>query len=72
MTESTPAAVFEDLATNPTTKAAIMQDSRLGVDEFADKHSQTIRDHYAKGGYQIDFEESYQTASKLWRYLRTP
>ncbi|WP_446812293.1 hypothetical protein ACH50O_23545 (plasmid) [Methylomonas sp. 2BW1-5-20] len=73
MTEDpNPAGIFSDLATNPATKAAIMQDAALSVDDFADRHGQTIRQHYAKGGYKMDFEDGHQAAAQLWRYLRTP
>jgi hypothetical protein len=65
-----PSGLFSDLATNPETKAAILIDCELAVDEFAAKHGQTIRQHYAGGGYNIDFEEGYQAAARLWRYLR--
>lgn len=65
-----PAGIFRDLATDPATKTAILIDCELAVDEFAAKHGQTIRQHYAAGGYSMDFEEGYQSAARLWRYLR--
>ena len=67
-----PAGVFRDLSTDRATRAAILTDAVLSVDEFASKHGPTIRQHYAKGGYQMDAEETHQTAAKLWRYLREP
>jgi hypothetical protein len=65
MDDQRPSGLFSDLATNPETKAAILIDC-----ELAAKHGQTIRQHYAVGGYNIDFEEGYQAATRLWRYLR--
>uniref|UniRef100_UPI00402B9B69 hypothetical protein n=1 Tax=Methylomonas sp. SPW-1 TaxID=3438877 RepID=UPI00402B9B69 len=65
-----PAGIFRDLSTNPETKMAILTDCELAVDDFAAKHGQTIREHYAIGGYNLDFEEAYQAAACLWRYLR--
>lgn len=65
-----PAGVFRDLATDCTARAAILADAGLAVDEFAEKHGQTIRQHYAKGGHKMDFEEGHQAAAQLWRYLR--
>lgn len=35
-----------------------------------DSYSQTIRQHYAGGVYSMDVEEGYQSAARLWRYLR--
>ena len=68
--ELRPAGLFRDLAADPATKAAILIDCELAVDDFAAKHGQTIRQHYAACGYNMDFEEGYQSAMRLWRYLR--
>jgi len=67
-----PAGLFRDLATDRKTQAAILADAGLAVDEFAHRHGATIRQHYAKGGHKMDFEEGHQTAAQLWRYLREP
>jgi hypothetical protein len=71
-TDSNPRGVFEDLATNPATKAALLSDQGFAVDDFAHKHAETIRTHYAKGGYALSYEEAHQQAARLWRYLREP
>lgn len=68
--ELRPVGIFRDLSADPATKAAILIDCELAIDDFAAKHGQTIRQHYAKGGYDIDFEDGYQAATRLWRYLR--
>ncbi|PKD40457.1 hypothetical protein CWO84_09960 [Methylomonas sp. Kb3] len=39
--EQRPSGLFSDLATNPETKAAILIDCELAVDEFAAKHGKT-------------------------------
>ncbi|MCU0895944.1 MAG: hypothetical protein MUC55_00405 [Burkholderiales bacterium] len=64
------AGLFRDLATDPATKAAVLTDASLAVDEFAAKHGPTIRQHYGKGGYMLDAEEGWQAAARLWQYLR--
>lgn len=68
--ELSPVGLFCDLSTNPEIKSAILLDCELAVDDFAAKHSKTIREHYAVGGYNLDFEDTYQSAVRLWRYLR--
>jgi hypothetical protein len=68
--EISPVGIFCDLSSDPEIKSAILIDCELSVDAFAAKHSQTIRRHYATGGYSLDFEEAHQAAARLWRYLR--
>ena len=70
MTDPSPAGMFRDLATDPEARAAILEDAALSVDEFADRHGPTIRQHYAKGGHRMDYEDGHQAAARLWRYLR--
>lgn len=67
-----PAGLFKDLATDRTAHAAILADAGLAVDDFAHRHGPTIRQHYAKGGHKMDFEEGHQAAARLWRYMREP
>ncbi|WP_446812286.1 hypothetical protein ACH50O_23435 (plasmid) [Methylomonas sp. 2BW1-5-20] len=64
----TPSGIYGDLATNRDIKASIEIDCSLVVDDFAAKHGQTIRQHYAAGGYSKDFEEGWSSeASSMHR-----
>lgn len=65
-------AFFDDLATIPDVKSALMRDHRLSEDEFAARHAETIRRHYAKV-VRLEFlqEDAEFFASCIWRYLNS-
>lgn len=63
---------FDDLATIPDVKSALMKDRRLSQDEFATQHTDTIRQHYTKIA-RVDFlpEDAFFFASCIWKYLNS-
>ena len=65
-------AFFDDMATIPDVKSALMRDRRLSEDEFADRHAETIRRHYTKVA-RLEFlqEDARFFASCIWRYLNS-
>ncbi len=65
------AKIYSDLSTDPTIKATIIEDRRWSVDDFAEKHSKTVIQHY-KDELEIKAEDGYQAAVNLWRYLSEP
>jgi hypothetical protein len=65
-------AFFDDLATIPDVKSALMRDRRLSESEFAARHAETIRRHYTRIA-RLEFlqEDAQFFASCIWRYLNS-
>lgn len=65
-------AFFDDLATIPDVKSALMRDRRLSEYAFAARHAETIRQHYTKIA-RLEFlqEDAEFFASCIWRYLNS-
>lgn len=65
-------AFFDDLATIPDIKSALMNDRRLPEGAFAARHADTIRLHYTKIA-RLEFlqEDAQFFASCIWRYLNS-
>ena len=65
-------AFFDDLATIPDVKSALMRDRQLSEDAFAARHAETIRQHYTKIA-RLEFlqDDAHFFASCIWRYLNS-
>ncbi|QGU32380.1 hypothetical protein [Thermochromatium tepidum] len=65
-------AFFDDLATIPDVKSMLIKDRQLSEDEFALRHAETIRRHYAKVA-RLEFlqEDAQFFASCIWKYLNS-
>lgn len=65
-------AFFDDLATIPDVKSALMKDRRLSEAAFALRHAETIRQHYTKiARLEFLLEDAQFFASCIWRYLNS-
>ncbi|MBK1716202.1 PAS domain S-box protein [Thiocystis violacea] len=65
-----PARIFSEIASDPDTKAAIIADRTLDFEAFVNKHSQTLRAHYAQASQDLDEEDARAIAATLWRYIQ--
>ncbi len=70
MLDLDPTTIWSAIASNPLAKTAILADRHLGLEEFVDKHSQTLHAHYAQAGDDLDVEDARAAAASLWRYIQ--
>jgi uncharacterized membrane protein len=63
------ANLARDLVKAPTMRDAARVDAHLSVAAFAERHSQTIRRYFAKGGLEITDPQARDLAAQLWGYL---
>lgn len=66
-----PTFVFFSLIPNQAAFDAIIADRNLTIEAFADKHHDTLREHFARTGKGKDVEHAYQAATQLHGYLQS-
>lgn len=65
-------AIYRDLSHDIHTRSGLNLDvAQLSVDDFASRYGAAIRAQYAKDGYDLDPDECYELAARLWRWMQT-
>lgn len=68
MIDPMSSAIYRDIAADPTIRERLKDDINLDVDAFAEKHGQTIIEHYA-GQHPIEPEYAIDMAASVWWHL---